>query len=154
RRLAAAADMWLAVAGSVATAVLAGFAAFQLSMPDASRAWAALPLPAAILWIAASGLGCLRSWFVPGTHVADLSEARDCLIFIVGLAVPLSAVLIIMLRRAYPLQPVLTGLIAGLASAAAAATLVNFFHPFAAAGTGPPVHVFAVAIILGANWGF
>ena len=42
RRLAAAPDMWLAVAGSAATAVLAGFAAFQLSMPDASRAWAAL----------------------------------------------------------------------------------------------------------------
>jgi hypothetical protein len=105
------------------------------------------------LWIVASGVGCLRTWFVPGTHVADLSEARDCLIFIVGLAVPLSALLIIMLRRAYPLQPELTALSAGLASAAAAATLLNFFHPFDAAATDLAVHVFAVAIVIGANWG-
>ena len=148
RRLAAAPDMWLAVAGSTATAVLAGFAAFQLSMPDASRAWAALPLPAAILWIAASGLGCLRAWFVPGTHVADLSEARDCLLFIVGLSLPFSALLIVMLRSACPLQPGLTALIAGLAAAAAAATLLNLFHPFDAAATDLVVHAIAVALVI------
>jgi hypothetical protein len=153
-RISAAPDMWLSLTGSTLTAILAAIAAFQLSLPDAHRAWALLPLPAALLWIVASGVGCLRTWFVPGTHVADLSEARDCLIFIVGLAVPLSAVLIIMLRRAYPLQPVLTGLIVGLASAAAAATLLNFFHPFDAAATDLAVHIFAVAVVIGANWGF
>ena len=67
------------------TAILAAFAAFQLCLPDARRAWALLPLPAALLWIVASGVGCLRAWFVPGTHAADLSEARDCLIFIVAI---------------------------------------------------------------------
>ncbi len=150
-RLAAAPDMWLAVAGSAATAVLAAFAAFQLSLPDAPRAWAALPLPAALLWIIASGVGCLRVWFVPGTHVADLSEARDCLIFIVALSVPLSTLLILMLRRACSLQPGLTAAIAGLAVAAAAATLLNFFHPFDAAATDLSVHVFAVALVIVAN---
>jgi hypothetical protein len=153
-RLSAAPDMWLSLTGSTLTAILAAIAAFQLSLPDARRAWALLPLPAALLWIVASGGGCLRTWFVPGTHAADLSEARDCLIFIVGLAVPLSALLITMLRRAYPLQPELTALIAGLASAAAAATLLNFFHPFDAAATDLAVHVIAVAIVIGANWGF
>jgi hypothetical protein len=154
RRLAAAPDMWLAVTGSAATAILAAFAAFQLSLPDARRAWALLPLPAALLWIVASGVGCLRAWFVPGTHAADLSEARDCLIFIVGLSVPLSALLIMMLRRACPLQPGLTASIAGLASAASAATLLNFFHPFDAAATDLTVHVFAVAIVIMANRAF
>jgi hypothetical protein len=153
-RLTAAPDMWLAVTGSALTAILAAFAAFQLSLPDARRAWAALPLPAALLWIVASGVGCLRVWFVPGTHAADLSEARDCLIFIIGLSVPLSALLIIMLQRACPLQPALTALIAGLASAAAAATLLNFFHPFDAAATDLVVHVLAVAIVIGANRAF
>ena len=124
-RLSSAPDMWLSVTGSTLTAILAAIAAFQLSLPDARRTWALLPLPAALLWIVASGVGCLRTWFVPGTHAADLSEARDCLIFIVGLSVPLSALLIIMLRRACPLQPGLTALIAGLASAAAAATLAQ-----------------------------
>jgi len=153
-RLSAAPDMWLSVTGSTLTAILAAIAVFQLSLPDARRTWVLLPLPAALLWIVASGVGCLRTWFVPGTHAADLSEARDCLIFIVGLAVPLSALLIIMLRRAYPLQPKLTALIAGLASAAAAATLLNFFHPFDAAATDLAVHVFAVVIVIGASWGF
>jgi hypothetical protein len=152
-RVSAAPDMWLAVTGSTLTAILAAIAAFQLSLPDARPVWALLPLPASLLWIVASGVGCLRTWFVLGTHAADLSEARDCLIFIVGLAVPLSALLIIMLRRAYPLQPGLTALIAGLASAAAAATLLNFFHPFDAAVTDLAVHIFAVAIVIGANWG-
>jgi hypothetical protein len=153
-RLTATPDMWLAVTGSTATAILAAFAAFKLSLPDARRAWAFLPLPAALLWIVASGVGCLRAWFVPGTHVADLSEARDCLIFIVGLSVPLSALLIKMLRRACPLQPGLTAAIAGLAAAAAAATLLNFFHPFDAAATDLAVHAFAVAIVIVANRAF
>ena len=154
RRLAAAPDMWLAVVGSAATAVLAAFAAFRLCLPDAPRAWAALPLPAALLWIVASGFGCLRAWLVPKTHVADLSEARDCLFFIVGLSVPLSGLLIVMLRRACPLQPGLTALIGGLAAAAAAATLLNFFHPFDAAATDLTVHALVVGLVIVANWGF
>jgi hypothetical protein len=153
-RLTATPDLWLAVSGSAFTAILAAFAAFQLSLPDARRAWALLPLPAALLWIAASGIGCLRSWFVPGTHAADLTEARDCLIFIVGLSVPLSGLLIMMLRRACPLQPGLTAAIAGLAAAAAAATLLNFFHPFDATATDLVVHVFAVALVILANQAF
>ena len=154
RRLIAAPDMWLAVTGSAATAILATFAAFELSLPDAPRTWALLPLPAALMWIVASGVGCLRAWFVPGTHAADLNEARDCLIFIVGLSVPLSALLIIMLRRACPLHPKLTALIAGLSSAAAAATLLNLFHPFDTAATDLAVHVVAVAIVIVANRAF
>ena len=153
-RLSGAPDMWLAVLGSAATAVLAAVAAFQLSLPDARRAWALLPLPAALLWIVASGLGCLRTRLAPDTHVADMSEARDCLMFIVGLSVPLSALLIVMLRRACPLQPGLTAAIAGLAAAAAAATLLNFFHPFDAAATDLAVHAGAVALVIAANRAF
>ena len=153
-RLAAVPDMWLAVLGSAATAIFAAIAAFELSLPDARRAWALLPLPPALLWIAASGVGCLRAWFVPGTHAADMDEARDCLMFIVGLSVPLSALLIVMLRRACSLQPGLTAAVAGLAAAAAAATLLNFFHPFDAAATDLVVHVGAVALVVAANRAF
>jgi hypothetical protein len=143
--------VWLAVTGSALTAILAAFAAFQLSLPDARRAWALLPVPATLLWIVASGFGRLRVWFVPGTHAADLSEARDCLIFIIGLSVPLSALLVIMLRRGCPLQPGLTAATAGLAAAAAAATLLNFFHPFDAAATDLAVHVLAVSLVIAGN---
>jgi hypothetical protein len=148
QRLTSAPDLWLAVIGSTLTAIFAAFAAFELSLPDTSRVWAALPLPATILWIAASGLGCLRTWLAPQTHVATLGEARDCLVFIVALSIPLSALLFVMLRRAYPLYLGLTAAIAGLAVAAAAATLLNFFHPYDAAATDLAVHAVAVAIVI------
>ena len=47
-RLSAAPDMWLSVTGSTLTAILAAIAAFQLSLPDAHRKWALLPLPATL----------------------------------------------------------------------------------------------------------
>jgi hypothetical protein len=150
-RITAAPDMWLAVLGSLATTVLAALAAFELSLPDARRAWALLPLPAALLWIAASGVGCLRAWVLPQTHVAAMSEARDCLMFIVGLSLPLSALLIVMLRRACTLVPGLTAAMGGLAAAAAAATLLNFFHPFDAAATDLLVHAVAVVLVVAAT---
>ena len=153
-RIAATPDMWLAGFGSIATTATAAFAAFEVSLPDRSRAWALLPLPAAALWVGASGLGCMRAYVLPGTHIAPIGEARDCLLFIIGLSVPLSAVLIVMLRRAHSLAPPLTAAMAGLASAAAAATLLNFFHPFDSAATDLAVHAIAVAIVVAAAWAF
>ena len=151
RRLAATPDMWLAVAGSTLTAVLAAIAAFQTSLPDRKPAWALLPLPGLLLWVGASGLGCLRAWVVPGTHAASLAEARDCLVFILGVSMPLSALLVMMLRRAYPLRPNLTAATGGLAAAAAAATLLNLFHPFDTAATDLAVHAAAVAVVVLTN---
>lgn len=151
RRLMAAPDMWLAAIGSLVTAVLAAVAAFQLSLPDRKPTWALLPLPAAVFWIGASGIGCLRSWFVPETHPASLEETGICLIFILSLSVPLSILLILMLRRGCPLRPNLTLVIGGLACAAAAATLLNFIHPYDATATDLTVHAFAVAIVILAN---
>jgi len=152
RRLTAAPDMWLAATGTLATAILAAVSAFQLSLPDARRAWAFLPLPAALLWIAASSAGCLRMWLVPGTHIAGLGEARECLVIILGLSVPLSSLINFMLKRAYSLQQGLMAAVGGLAVAAAAATLLNFFHPFDAAATDLAVHACAVALVILANW--
>jgi hypothetical protein len=148
RRLTAAPDMWLAVAGSTLTAILAAIAAFETSLPDRKPAWALLPAPGLLLWVGASGLGCLRSWLLPGTHSADLVEARDCLVFILGVSLPLSILLVLMLRRGYPLRPNLTAATGGLAAAAAAATLLNFFHPYDAAATDLVVHAGAVVLVV------
>ena len=142
--------MWLAVAGSTLTALLSVFAAFQLSLPDRSRLWALLPVPAALVWIVASGVGCLRTTLIAGTHPVKMSEERDCLLVIVCLSLPLSALLIVMLRKAYSLQPGLTALMAGLAAAAASATLLNFFHPYDATASDLAVHAAAVAAVVAA----
>jgi len=147
-RLSATPDMWFAVLGEVLTAVAAAVAAFELSVPDRKPAWALLAVPPFLLWIGASGLGCLRTWIVPGTHVAGMRETGDCLVFIVGLSVPLGAVLLLMLRRAFPLRPDLTAVTGALAVAAAAAALLNLFHPFDAAATDLAVHALAVAIVI------
>jgi hypothetical protein len=65
--------------------------------------------------------------------------------------VPLSLLLIVMLRRGFSLRPNLTAIIGGLACASAAATLLNFVHPYDAAATDLAVHALAVVIVISAN---
>lgn len=150
-RLMAVPDMWLAVLGSILTAALAAIAAFQLVMPDRSPGWALLPLPGLALWIGASGMGCARTWLIGGTSDATMADSMHCLKFIVGLSLPLSVLIVLMLRRGYSLYPSLTGAVAGLGVAAAAATLLNFFHPFDAAVSDLAIHVAAVAAVVAVN---
>jgi hypothetical protein len=144
-RLTSAPDMWLAAAGSALTAVLAAKAAFELGIPGRSRAWALLPLPAALLWIGASGMGCLRTWAHVGAGGGDL----DCLKFIITFSVPQAVVMVLLLRRAFPLYPALTAAIAGLACAAGSATLLNLCHPLDAVATDLAVHAGAVVVVIG-----
>jgi len=147
-RLMMSPDMWLAMLGSALTAVLAAIAAFKLSLPDSPRIWAVLPLPAVLLWVFASGLGCLRDYVLPGTHVAPMGETMECLAIIVALSVPFSLLMFAMLREAFPLLPGLTASVAGLAVAAASATLLNLFHPLDAAVVDLLVHAIAVALVI------
>ncbi|TLU73498.1 NrsF family protein [Lichenicoccus roseus] len=147
-RLTATPDMTLAAIGAAGCAILAAIAAFISSVPGRSPWWAALPLPAAALWIGASGLGCLRTDLLPDSMVEPPSDGMHCLVFIVSFSLPLSALLVLMLRRACPLRPDLSALLIGLASASAAATLLNLFHPFDAAATDLAVHALAVGLVI------
>ncbi len=151
QRLLGAPDMALAASGSALTAALAALAAFQTSVPGRSRRWPLLPLPGVLLWLGASGAGCLRAWAAPAAHDPSLIEERVCLVFIVGVSLPLSLLLGLMLRRALPLRPGLTAGLGGLAAAAAAATLLNLFHPYDAALSDLVVHVFAVGLVVAAS---
>ncbi|AIF47426.1 NrsF family protein [Dyella japonica] len=151
RRWTAEPDIAVAGFGAVMTAVCAAWAAFSLGVPGRSWRWALLPLPWLLLWVGASGLGCLHDWLGPSAHIAHFNEASDCLIFIVSFSVPLSILLILLLRRAYPLRPVLAAIMVGLASAAASAALLEIFHAFAVAATDLLTHALAVAIVVLAN---
>ena len=82
---------------------------------------------------------------MPPAHV------EHCLMFILGISLPLSLLLIAMLRRGFSLQPNLTAVIGGLACASAAATLLNFIHPYDAAATDLAVHALAVTIVVLVN---
>ena len=150
-RLMSMPDMWLAALGSLLTAVSAAYAALQTGLPDRSPRWAWLPALPAALWIGASGAGCLRGWVGAGPHPVMMDEMRLCLVFILGLSLPLAAALAAMLRWACPLRPNLTAMLAGLASAAGAATLLRLFHPFDATATDLAVHAVAVAGVIAVN---
>lgn len=151
RRWAGTPDLGWAGMGAVITAITAAWAAFALGVPGRRAAWAWLPLPGALLWIGASGLGCLRTWIAPGTHIATMHQSADCLIFIISFSIPLSALLIVLLRRACPLRPVLTAVLIGLASAAASASLLEICHSFDAAATDLLTHALAVAVVVAVN---
>lgn len=151
RRWAGTPDLGWAGMGAVITAITAAWAAFALGVPGRNAAWAWLPLPGALLWIGASGLGCLRTWIVPGTQVAGMHQSADCLVFIISFSIPLSALLIMLLRRACPLRPVLTAVLIGLASAAASASLLEICHSYDAAATDLLTHALAVAVVVAIN---
>jgi len=151
RRWAATPDLAWAGIGAVITAISAAWAAFALAVPGRRAAWAWLPLPGALLWIGASGLGCLRTWIAPGTEVAGLHQTADCLIFIIAFSIPLSALLVVLLRRACPLRPVLAAVLIGLASAAASASLLEICHAFDSAATDLLTHALAVAAVVAVN---
>jgi hypothetical protein len=113
--------------GSLLTAVSAILVAFELSIPGRSARWAWLPLPPFLLWVAASGMGCLANRFgIPGGR----AEGANCFLFIAAVSVPLSIALFWMLRRARPIAPLPVAAFGTLGAAAAAATLLQFFHPF------------------------
>lgn len=151
RRWDATPDLAWAGIGAVITTISAAWAAFALGVPGQRATWAWLPLPGALLWIGASGLGCLRDWVAPGTEVAGAHQSADCLVFIISFSIPLSALLIVLLRRACPLRPTLTAVLIGLASAAGSASLLEICHAFDAAATDLVTHALAVAVVVAVN---
>jgi hypothetical protein len=151
QRWATAPDVALSNLAAVVTAICAAWAACVLAVPGRSRAWVWLPIPGAVLWAGASGWGCLAGWLDPAAVVAGGPAAHDCITFIVGFSIPLSALLIWLLRRACPLRPVRTAMLLGLASAAAAACLLAIFHPIESAASDLLAHALAVGIVIAAN---
>ncbi|KQP38467.1 hypothetical protein ASF49_05600 [Methylobacterium sp. Leaf104] len=147
----AVADLRYAALGAVLTAVAAVVAAFQTSVPGRSSAWALLPLAPVALWIGASGAGCLRDWVVPGADSADMHQTGGCVAFLLTVSIPLSLVLVWMLRRACPLRPNLTAALAGLSAAAAAAALLVPFHPHDATATDLALHALVVGLVIAGN---
>jgi hypothetical protein len=96
-------------------------------------------------------MGCLRTWSIAEADPMPPDQPAHCLIYILGMSLPLSLILILMLRRGFSLRPNLTAIIGGLACASAAATLLNLIHPYDAAATDLAVHAFAIIIVIIAN---
>jgi len=140
------------------TGVLAAVAAFQLALPDRSRRWLLLPLPAAAGWLATLGWGCLADLARIGPQALSLGVSWGCFRFIVLMGVPLALSLVWMLRHAGPIRPVPVAALGGLAGAALCAAGLSLFHHLDAAamvlawhGGTTAVVVIAFAL-LGRRW--
>lgn len=138
----------LELIGTLATGVAAVIAAFHLSLPDRSRAWALVPLPPLALWVLSSGYSCYRHWITFGPDGWTLGESADCFRFILAVSVPLGVALFVLLRRARPLAPVPVAAVGGLGVAGLAAFLLQFFHPFDVTFMDLAVHLVAVALVV------
>jgi hypothetical protein len=141
-------------AATALTAVSAILAAFELSVPDRSPRWAWLPLPPFLVWLSASGLGCLRNGL--GLHQAEglVGHSSHCFAFITAASVPLAAGLFWMLRRARPIDPLPVAAIGTLGVAATAAFILEFFHPFDVTVIDLSLHLAAIGlvVVLGTAW--
>jgi hypothetical protein len=117
-----------ALAGALLTGVLAAVAAFHLSLPDRSRLWLLLPVPALALWISMIGYGCLTDWVSIGPDGVRLGTTLECFATLALASLPLSLALLVMLRHAARLYPTTVAMMGGLASAGVAATALSLFH--------------------------
>ncbi|HTT04964.1 MAG TPA: NrsF family protein [Steroidobacteraceae bacterium] len=134
--------------GEALTAVSAVLAAFMRSVPGRSPRWALLPLPGCVLWLAASGLGCLANgWSLHGAG-GFVGESAHCFAFILGASVPLAAALFLVLRRARPIDPLPVASLGMLGVAATAAFVLEFFHPFDVTVIDLTLHLAAVGIVI------
>lgn len=110
------------------TGVLAAVAAFMLNLPDRSRWWALLPVPALIAWVSSIGYGCLTQWVSLGPQGMELGETARCFATLLTTSVPLSLAMFIMLRHGSLLNGLAATLTGGLAVAGAVAAAMSIFH--------------------------
>lgn len=114
----------IAIASAWLTGATGTLAAFNISLPDRSRWWLVVPLPAGILWVWGVGYGCLAHWIAIPAGAPVEAESIACLETLVGTSIPLGIALWFMIRRAKPLR----GNLAALLSAGAIAAFADLAH--------------------------
>jgi hypothetical protein len=141
----------LELSAMAATAVLAIIGAFFLSVPGRPTWWRLVPIPPFLLWLLLSGAGCYSELVRTGPSGWEIGHSINCLIFILAVSLLVGAPLIWRLSQALPIDPVPVALLGGLGTAAAAAFMLQFFHPFAVTFLDLAVHVAAIGLVVGAT---
>jgi hypothetical protein len=119
-----------AIIATLATAMLAAFASFKLSLPETSRWWCLLPLPTLLIWVSTIGYGCLTDWVAMSPNGIQAGEAAQCFATLLFTSVPLSIALMFMLRHAAALRPSIVSILGGLSVAAMTAFVLALIHEF------------------------
>lgn len=118
---------------TLATGVLAAFAAFQLALPDRSRLWCLLPLPAALGWLATMGWGCLQDFKRIGPDALLIGVSLPCFSIIMGLGLPLTLVMLWLSRHGAWFSPGPVAALGGLSAASLASIGLSLIHHLDAA---------------------
>ena len=120
----------VSIFASLLTGILAAIASFLVSLPDRSRGWLLLPLPALLVWLSTIGYGCLTAWVDVDADGFRAGETARCFATLVLTSVPLSLLMFVMLRHAAPLRPLPVALTGSLAVAGMTASALSLFHAF------------------------
>lgn len=116
------------MAAALATGILAAIAAFVVSLPDRSKLWLLLPVPALVVWLSNVGYQCVTHWVVIGPEGVSPGEAVRCFSTLVLTGLPLSLLLCFMLRYAAVLQPAAAAITGSLGVGALTAVALSLFH--------------------------
>jgi hypothetical protein len=128
-------------------ALTAGYAAFQLALPDRDQRWALLPIPAVVGWLVTMGWGCLADIARLGPEAMSLTISVPCLAFIIGLGVPMTATMLYLTRHAAMFRPFPVAALGGLSAAAFASLGLTLVHELNAAVMVLVWHGIAVLVV-------
>ena len=123
-------EFWIGTGAALLTGAFAALAAFITSLPDRSRLWLLLPLPAAGVWISTIGYGCLAHWVALDPNGIGTGEVLSCIATLVLVSLPLSIIMFWMVRHVAKLRPKGPILSAGIAVAALTAAALSLIHRF------------------------
>jgi hypothetical protein len=118
----------VSLSAALATGILAAVAAFMISLPDRSRWWMGLPVPALAVWLSSVGYGCLTDWVSMGVDGVRLGETVRCFATLLITSVPLSIAMLVMLRYAVLLRAKAVTLMGALAVAATTSFALSLDH--------------------------
>ena len=121
------------LASALLTGALAAIASFFVSLPDRSRLWMFLPLPAFLAWMSTISYGCLTHWVAPMPTEGLVAAEAQCLALMLLTSIPLSLTMLLMVRYAAPYRPRPVVIMGSLAVAALVAGALSVFHDHNAA---------------------
>jgi hypothetical protein len=119
----------LHVVSAALTALLAGLAAFELSLPDRDRRWSWLPVPAILLWVGTMGVGCVGELVQLGLDGIRFHVSWSCVRFIIGFGLPMAGLMLWLTRHAAWIRPGPVAAFGALSAAAFASIGLTLVHP-------------------------
>ena len=144
----------LRLIASAATGVLAAIAAFMLSIPGRSRLWLALPVPAALVWVANIGYQCLTNWVAMDPNGMTGGETAECFATLVIISLPLGLTAQLMLRHARHFATGGVTFMASLAISGVTAFAMTMFHALDASVLILAFNLVTTVAFLGAGLAF